>query len=69
MDRPLVAGWQCVVCGASVDIAQPFTWRCPNATETDRRHAMQLVQGVAPLLSTGEPNPFLAFPDPGAATG
>ncbi len=61
MDRPLVAGWQCVVCGASVDIAQPFTWRCPNATETDRRHAMQLVQGVAPLLPTGEPNPFLAF--------
>jgi len=60
-EAPLIAGWQCVVCGASVDIGQAFTWRCPNSTETDRHHSMQLVQGVAPLQSSGEANPFLAF--------
>ncbi len=61
MERPLIAGWQCRVCGASVDIAMPFSWRCPNASATDRHHALQLVQGIAPLRSTGETNPFLAF--------
>ena len=61
MDRPLVAGWQCVVCGATADIGQPFTWRCPNATATDRHHSLQLVQGASTLVSTGEANPFLAF--------
>ena len=61
LDGPLIAGWQCIVCGASVDIAQPFTWRCPNSTDGDRQHAMRMVQGIAPLRSSGESNPFLAF--------
>jgi len=61
MERPLVAGWQCRVCGASVDIAVPFTWQCPNATATDRHHALRLVQGTAPLQSGGQSNPFLAY--------
>ncbi|MGB8859757.1 MAG: PLP-dependent lyase/thiolase [Ilumatobacteraceae bacterium] len=61
MNRPLAAGWQCFVCGATVDIATPFTWRCPNATVADRHHALQLVQGHAPLRSSGDSNPFLAF--------
>ncbi|MDO8362331.1 MAG: PLP-dependent lyase/thiolase [Actinomycetota bacterium] len=61
LQQPLTAGWQCAVCGATVDITQPFTWRCPNATGTDRRHALQLIQGIAPLRSSGEANPFLAF--------
>ena len=61
MERPLIAGWQCVVCGASVDIAQPFTWRCRNATGDDRDHAPQLIQSISPLRSSGETNPFLAF--------
>ncbi len=61
LDGPLIAGWQCAVCGASVDIARPFTWRCPNSSDSDRHHAMQLVQGITPLRSTGESNPFLAF--------
>ncbi len=61
MEGPLVTGWQCRVCGASVDIATPFSWRCPNATETDRHHALRLVQGSAPLQSGGQQNPFLAY--------
>ena len=61
MESPLVAGWQCRVCGASVDIATPFSWQCPNATATDRHHALQLVQGAAQLRSGGQSNPFLAY--------
>ena len=54
-------GWTCAVCGTHTPIAQPFTWRCPAATDADRHHAPQLVQGLAPLRSTGELNPFLGF--------
>jgi len=59
--RPLTAGWTCVVCDAHVDISAPLSWRCPNATDTDRHHALRLVQSMAPLRSSGEENPFLAF--------
>jgi threonine dehydratase len=61
MERPLVSGWTCVVCGANVDIAEPLRWACPNATATDRHHALQLVQGIAPLRGTDDHNPFVAF--------
>ena len=57
----MIAGWKCAVCGELVDIAQPFTWRCGNSTDADRRHAPQLVQPIAPLRSSGESNPFLGF--------
>jgi threonine synthase len=61
MERPLASGWSCAVCGASVDIAEPLTWRCPNASDEDRHHALQLVQGIAPLRGTDDANPFVAF--------
>lgn len=61
MDIPLAAGWTCAVCGARVDIAKPFSWRCPKATEADRHHALQLVQAIAPLRGGDDPNPFVAF--------
>ncbi|MBI4884348.1 MAG: PLP-dependent lyase/thiolase [Actinobacteria bacterium] len=58
---PAITGWKCAVCGASVAIGEPFTWRCPNSTDTDRHHAPQLVQGISPLRSSGEENSFLGF--------
>jgi threonine dehydratase len=61
MDMPGAAGWVCAVCNAHVDIATAFTWRCPNATDTDRHHALQLVQAIAPLRGDDDPNPFVAF--------
>jgi threonine synthase len=61
MERPLVSGWSCAVCGAHVDIAEPMSWRCPNATVVDWHHSLQLVQGIAPLRSIDDPNPFVAF--------
>ncbi|MCE9621431.1 MAG: PLP-dependent lyase/thiolase [Actinomycetia bacterium] len=57
----MITGWRCAVCGASVDIAQPFTWRCAHSSEADRHHAPQLVQTIEPLRSSGESNPFLGF--------
>src|SRR5436190_18518935 len=60
MERPLIAGWKCAVCGASTDIAEPFTWRCSNATATEP-HAPQLVQSISPLRSSGDVNPFIGF--------
>jgi threonine dehydratase len=50
-----------MVCGASVDIAQPLAWRCPNATAADMHHELQLVQASSPLQASGDDNPFLAF--------
>ena len=38
-----VTGWECMVCGAVVDIASPFPWRCPNSTLLDRRHVLAIV--------------------------
>ncbi|MGB0113672.1 MAG: PLP-dependent lyase/thiolase [Ilumatobacteraceae bacterium] len=46
--RPMrVTGWCCVACGATVDIATPFPWRCPNSTDTDRHHVLQIVDDTA----------------------
>ena len=57
----MITGWKCAVCGGEVDIAQPFTWRCANSTDADRRHAPQLVQSIEPLRPTRDANPFLGF--------
>ncbi len=61
MDLPLTAGWRCAVCGATVDIAEPLVWRCPNAVGDDRHHTLELVQASAPLRPTDDDNPYLAF--------
>ena len=43
-----VTGWRCAVCTATVDIATPFPWRCPNSTTHDRRHLLQIVERDQP---------------------
>jgi threonine dehydratase len=63
-DAPMrVTGWHCPSCGASVDIATPLPWRCPNSTAHDRRHVLQLVTdpdvAVAVVDEPGG-NPYLA---------
>ena len=40
-----VTGWRCLVCKATVDIATPFPWRCPNSTPADRHHVLSIVDG------------------------
>jgi len=57
----VVTGWHCSVCGQDVAISEVFSWRCPNATSTDRHHVLELDQVMAPLRSSGDLNPFIAF--------
>ena len=44
-----------------MSIDQVFSWRCPNSTETDRRHVLEIDSTIAPLRSNGDANPFIAF--------
>jgi threonine dehydratase len=56
-----VIGFRCATCGHTLDIAAVFPWRCPNATDEDRRHVLQIVSSLAPLRVADDPNPFIAF--------
>jgi threonine synthase len=58
---PVVQGFRCEVCGSTVDIGKPMSWRCPRSTETDRHHVLSIVERAAELDDTGDRNPFLAF--------
>jgi threonine synthase len=56
-----VVGFQCAVCGATVDVATPLPWRCPRAVGGDRHHVLQIVRRMAPLRPTDDPNPFVSY--------
>ena len=57
-----VVGWRCAVCGATVDIAEPLVFRCPNWTSDDPYHALRIVQRDAPVrVAADDPNPFIAY--------
>lgn len=65
----MIAGFRCAVCGASVDIAVPLPWRCPNATAADPYHVLHLVGSspdpAVPILggvtADEELNPFVHY--------
>ena len=48
-----VVGWRCLVCAATVEIATPMPWRCPNSTDADRHHALAIVNDETIAASTG----------------
>jgi threonine synthase len=54
-------GWKCAVCGERVAIGTPLSWRCPNSSDHDTHHVLQIEQPIAPLRSTGDENPYIAF--------
>ena len=58
---PPLHGWRCAVCGATTEVTEAFSWRCPGSSDTDRHHAPLLHQPIAPLRSNGDDNPFVAF--------
>jgi threonine synthase len=58
---PPFHGWRCAVCGATTEVTQSFSWRCPGSSDGDRHHAPLLQQPITPLRSNGDDNPFLAF--------
>ena len=56
-----VIGWRCAVCAATVDVATPHAYLCPQATPADRRHVLHPLLGPlsAPVLD--DPNPMVAY--------
>lgn len=53
--------WHCAACGSRVEISQPLSWRCPNATDLDRHHVLLLDEPLRPLRGTGDDNPYISF--------
>jgi threonine dehydratase len=65
-DAPMrVTGWHCPSCDATVDIATPFPWRCPNSTAHDRRHVLQIVTDPLDLRAVSEHGSSSPAPEPG----
>ncbi|HEY5663902.1 MAG TPA: PLP-dependent lyase/thiolase [Ilumatobacter sp.] len=57
----MITGLRCAVCGAVVDVAEAFPWRCPLASDTDPYHVLHLVDdGVQPAAGD-DPNPFVRY--------
>ena len=59
--NPAVTGLTCSVCGTKVDIATPFSWKCPNATDTDRQHVLRFDVPIEAFRPTDDANPFFAY--------
>lgn len=57
-DQP---GWRCAVCGATEAIGTPFTWRCPNATDADPNHLLQIIDTVASEPLRDDLNPLIRY--------
>lgn len=52
--------WTCVRCGAEVPIDTWMPFRCPNATDDDRHHALSIVDDPAPVTMPDGQHPFVA---------
>ena len=57
----VVTGLECSVCGAVVPIGQPFSWRCPHSTSTQRQHVLKFSSSLVPFRPADDNNPFLAY--------
>jgi threonine dehydratase len=58
----MIEAFRCAACAATVPVAEPWPWRCPNATEADRHHVLFRVPPVVPEPGiVSDPNPFVAF--------
>lgn len=57
----IVTGLECSVCGVTISIAQPFSWRCPNSSDHDRHHVLRFTSLLTPFRPDDNNNPFLAY--------
>jgi threonine dehydratase len=57
----MIAAWRCAVCRATVDIAVPYAFRCPNASPADRRHVLHPIEVGTAEERLDDPNPIIAF--------
>ncbi len=56
-----VTGLTCSVCGTHVGIDSPFSWKCPNASDGDRKHVLRFDVPIEAFRPTDDVNPFLAY--------
>ena len=61
LQTSVVTGLRCGGCGTKVAISEVFSWRCPNSSDADRHHVLEIESAIAPLRSNGDANPFVAF--------
>ncbi len=63
MHRRVAEHLRCAVCGATVPVSQPASWRCPNALGNDRHHVLiaRFVEDEGEFVPEDSDNPFLAF--------
>lgn len=63
MKTQVIDSLQCAVCGARVSVAQPLSWRCPQATNDDRHHVLHFTS--TPSANNFQPveseNPYVRF--------
>lgn len=52
---------RCAVCGATVDISTPLSWKCPNATNDDRNHVLWFHNDTVATSDNNSNNPFLKY--------
>ena len=55
---------RCAVCEATVDIATPLSWKCPNATDNDRHHILAFHHEASDntdITPGAGRNPFLSY--------
>lgn len=57
----MILGYRCAVCEASVDVATPLPWRCPNASGVDPYHVLHLVDDGSPAEPVDDPNPLVRY--------
>ena len=57
----MIVGLRCAVCAATLDIATPLAWKCPNATAADPHHVIHFVEGGAEPELLDSDNPFVRY--------
>ena len=57
----VISMMRCAVCAATVDIAVPFPWRCPNAAPDDPHHVLHIVDDGDRPRPVDDPNPFVRY--------
>lgn len=58
----MITGLRCAVCDASIEIGQPCTWACPNASPDDPHHLLEFVDdGVDEPVDERTTEPIIRY--------
>jgi threonine synthase len=57
----VIVGLRCAVCAATLDIATPLAWKCPNATPADPHHVLHFVEAGPAAEPLASDHPFVRY--------